>query len=265
MSPESQAELERAVRQPHGAIIVCGPTGSGKTTTLYAALGALTNQGRVLQTIEDPVEFQLEGVTQVEVNLRAGLTFARGLRALLRADPDVILVGEIRDEETARIAAQASMTGHLVLSSLHVHSAASALARLKDMGIEAGLLATSLNCIIAQRLVRRLCTQCREEYTPSPEELAWLGVARTRSDMRLYRAVGCVDCSNAGYKGRIALFEVLSMHGKMRQMIQESTDKIFTAAVEQGMTTLRDDGIRVCLEGISSLDEVRRVAGDLTD
>jgi type IV pilus assembly protein PilB len=266
MQDHSRAALERAIHQPHGAVIVCGPTGSGKTTTLYGSLAELTDGTRVLQTIEDPVEHQIPGVVQVEVNPKTGLSFAKGLRALLRSDPDVILVGEIRDEETARIAAQASMTGHLVLSSLHAHSAASALTRLKDMGVEPELLATSLNCIIAQRLVRTVCDSCREQYAPSKEDLAWLGVtgsgARTVS---LSRGAGCADCANTGYNGRTALFEMLPVQGEIRQVITASTETIFATAVKQGMTTLRQDGIRICLDGVSSLDEVRRVTGDRAD
>ncbi len=261
LSPNAEAALTRAVSQPFGAVIACGPTGSGKTTTLYAALDFLNDEGRVLTTIEDPVEYQIPGTNQVEVNTRSGLTFARGLRTILRSDPDVLLVGEIRDEETARIAIQAAMTGHLVLSSLHTHNAASSIARLKDMGVEPGLLATSLNCIVAQRLARRLCVECREPYEPDTAELAGMDMQAAGGET-LYRARGCAHCAGTGYSGRVALYEVLPVHGRIRRLIEASTDEIFAAAVEAGMTTLREDGMRLCRAGISSIDEIRRVTGD---
>jgi type IV pilus assembly protein PilB len=262
MSKEAEQAFTRAIRQPFGAVIACGPTGSGKTTTLYAALELLNDEGRVLTTIEDPVEQQLAGVAQLEVSAKAGLTFARGLRTMLRADPDVLLVGEIRDEETARIAVQAAMTGHLVLSTLHTYNAASSIARLRDMGVEANLLATSVNCIVAQRLARRLCPECREEYTAGAEDLAELGLPDAGEHMMLYRPRGCVHCAETGYRGRVAIYEVMPIRGKVRRLLGGSTEEIFAAALEQGMKTLRDDGIRQCLAGVTSLDEVRRIAGD---
>jgi type II secretory ATPase GspE/PulE/Tfp pilus assembly ATPase PilB-like protein len=262
MSPEAETDFLRAIRQPYGAVIACGPTGSGKTTTLYAALDLLNEEERVLTTIEDPVEYQVPGVTQVEVNAKAGLTFARGLRTILRSDPDVLLVGEIRDEETARIAIQAAMTGHLVLTTLHTHNAASSLARLKDMGVEPGLLATSINCIVAQRLTRRLCLECREAYEPDAREREELGLEPGGEPVTLYRAKGCLHCSGTGYAGRVALYEVMPVQGRIRRLIEASTEEIFAAAVEQGMSTLRQDGVRLCLSGISSIDEIRRVTGD---
>jgi type IV pilus assembly protein PilB len=262
MSPDAEAVFTRSINQPYGAVIAVGPTGSGKTTTLYAALDLLNDEERVLTTIEDPVEYQVPGVNQIEVNPKAGLTFARGLRTILRSDPDVLLVGEIRDEETARIAIQAAMTGHLVLTTLHTHNAASSLARLKDMGVEPGLLATSINCIVAQRLARRLCVHCREAYFPAEEELKEVNLQDRNGELMLYRAKGCVHCSGTGYFGRVALYEVMPVQGRIRRLIEASTEEIFAAAVEQGMTTLRQDGIRLCLEGVSSLDEIRRVTGD---
>ncbi|HVM17502.1 MAG TPA: ATPase, T2SS/T4P/T4SS family [Gaiellaceae bacterium] len=267
MSPTAAEAFSRSIRQPYGAVIACGPTGSGKTTTLYAALDVLNDAERVLMTIEDPVEYQTAGITQIEVNPKSGLTFARGLRTILRSDPDVLLVGEIRDEETARIAIQAAMTGHLVLTTLHTHNAASSIARLKDMGVEPELLASSVNCIVAQRLARRLCLECREPYWPSAAELVELGVgadanAAGSGDVWLYRARGCVQCAGTGYSGRVALYEVMEVRGRIRRLIEASTEEIFAAAVEQGMQTLRQDGIRLCLAGVSSLDEVRRVTGD---
>jgi type IV pilus assembly protein PilB len=259
MSEEAETAFRRAIEQPYGAVLTCGPTGSGKTTTLYAALHVLNEPHRVLTTIEDPVEFQFPGITQVEVNMKSGLTFGRGLRTILRADPDVLLVGEIRDEETARIAVQAALTGHLVLSTLHAHNAASSIARLKDMGVEPNLLATSINCIVAQRLARRLCHDCREPYDPTPEEARELA---TIGEGQLYRAVGCMRCAETGFRGRVALYEVMPFQGKLRALVDGSTDQIFQAAVEQGMRTLREDGLRQSLAGVTSVDEVRRVTGD---
>ena len=263
MNPEAEATLTRAVKQPYGAVLAVGPTGSGKTTTLYAALEYLNDESRALATIEDPVEYQIPGVNQVEVNARAGLTFARGLRTMLRSDPDVLLVGEIRDEETARIAIQAAMTGHLVLTTLHTHNAASAIARLRDMGVEQTLLATSINCIVAQRLARRLCIHCREPYNPTPAELAAESAEGVILESEtLYRPRGCPECTSTGYAGRVALYEVMPVVGKIRRLIEASTEEIFAAAVEGGMKTLREDGIRLCRAGISSLEEIRRVTGD---
>jgi type IV pilus assembly protein PilB len=262
MSEDVESEFARAIRQPYGAVIAVGPTGSGKTTTLYAALDVLNQDDRVVTTIEDPVEWQIPGVNQIEVNPRSGLSFARGLRTILRSDPDVLLVGEIRDEETARIAMQAALTGHLVLTTLHAHNAASSMARLRDMGVEPGLLATAINCVVAQRLARRLCLDCREPYTAEPDERAEIGIADMPEEITLYRAVGCVRCGGTGYRGRVALYEVMPIRAEVRRRIADSTEEIFAAAVDQGMTTLRHDGLRVCLAGISSLDEIRRVTGD---
>jgi type IV pilus assembly protein PilB len=263
MSKDAEQRFARAIKQPYGAVLAVGPTGSGKTTTLYAALDILNEDERVLMTIEDPVEYQTEGINQIEVNPKSGLTFARGLRTILRSDPDVLLVGEIRDEETARIAIQAAMTGHLVLTTLHTHNAASSIARLVDMGVEPSLLATSINCIVAQRLARRLCTHCREAYWPDEHELAELGIEKPSEDTWLYRPVGCVQCAGTGFTGRVALYEVMTVQGKLRRIIESgSTDEIFAEAVAQGMSTLKQDGLRLALSGVSSLDEVRRVTGD---
>ena len=262
MSPAIEATFLRAIRQPYGAVIACGPTGSGKTTTLYAALDLMNEEGRAITTIEDPVEYQLAGVNQVEVFSKIGLTFARGLRTILRSDPDVLLVGEIRDEETAQIAIQAALTGHLVLTTLHTNDAPSAIARLKDMGIEPGLVATAVNCIVAQRLARRLCKHCREAYRPDADELREAGFDVNGDPVTLYRPGGCLQCSGTGYQGRVAVYEVMPLHGRVRTLIEASTEEIFAAAVEGGMTTLHEDGLRLCLEGVSSLDEIRRVIGE---
>jgi type II secretory ATPase GspE/PulE/Tfp pilus assembly ATPase PilB-like protein len=262
MTAAAREPFERAIHQPYGAVVVCGPTGSGKTTTLYTALHMLNDPGRVLMTIEDPVEYQIKGINQIEISPKSGLTFASGLRTILRSDPDVLLVGEIRDEETARIAMQAGMTGHLVLTTVHAHNAAGSIERLKDMGVEPGLLASSVNCIVAQRLARRLCVDCRESYWPSDEELQQLGLLERKGEIFLHRAKGCGRCGSSGYRGRVALYEVMPVTGEIRGLIESSTDEIFNAAVNDGMRTLRDDGVRVCLEGVSSIDEIRRVTGD---
>lgn len=258
MSLEAERAFLEAIDQPYGVVIVCGPAGSGKTTTLYGALHHLSDRERVLMTIEDPVEHRLEGVGQIEVDEASGLTFARGLRTILHSDPDVVLVGELRDDETASIAVQAGMTGHLVLTSLHAHNAAAAVVRLRDMGVEPSVLASTLSCIVAQRLARKLCERCRAPYAAKPTALGLPG----ESELTLYRAVGCASCAGTGYSGRIALREVMPVHGEIRGHIELSTDEIFAAAVRQGMTTLRADGMRLCLAGVCSVDEVRRVTGD---
>ena len=262
MIPETEAVFMKAISEPFGTIISCGPTGSGKTSTLYAALELLNDDERSIQTVEDPVENQVEGVDQIEVNVKAGLTFPSALRTILRSDPDVLLIGEIRDEETAQIAFRAAMTGHLVLTTLHAHSSASSIARLKDIGIDPAMLATSVNCVVAQRLARKLCTECREAYKPTPAEAAEVGVKRTHT---LYRPNGCGACNDTGYTGRVGLFEVMPIEGDVRRLLHGSTEQIAEAAVAQGMLTLRQDGLRLCREGVTSLAEVRRVTSDRLD
>ena len=260
MEPYAEAAFVTAIEQPYGTVIVCGPTGSGKTTTLYGAVDHLNRSDRVVMTIEDPVEYRLDGINQIEVDVKGGLSFASGLRTILRSDPDVLLVGEVRDSETASIAIQAAMTGHLVLTSLHAHNAAGAIARLRDMGVDTSMLASSLNAVVAQRLARRLCIHCRREYSADAEAL---GVAdQSMADhVLLYAAVGCAKCQGTGYAGRVALREVMAVHGEVRALIESSAEEIFAAAVRQGMTTLRDDGMRLALTGVSSVDEIRRVTG----
>jgi type II secretory ATPase GspE/PulE/Tfp pilus assembly ATPase PilB-like protein len=262
MSPEMENVFMRAIEQPHGAVISCGPTGSGKTTTLYAALDRLNDGLRAIATIEDPVEYQLPGVMQTEVHTKINLTFSRGLRTILRADPEVILVGEIRDEETAKIAIQAAMTGHLVLTTLHTNDAASAIARMRTLGVDPDLLAGSINCIVSQRLARRICMHCREAYEPSQEQQISMNLISTGSNPTLYRAAGCLQCANTGYSGRVALYELMPVHGLGRVLLDGSTDEIFEAAVAAGMRTLRDDGVRQSLAGVTTLEEVRRITGD---
>ena len=262
MSPEMENVCMRAIEQPYGAVINCGPTGSGKTTTLYAALDRLNDGYRSIATIEDPVEYQLPGVMQTEVNTRIGLTFSRGLRTILRADPDVILVGEIRDEETAQIAVQAAMPGHLVLSTLHTNDAAGAIARLRTLNVDPDLLSSSINCIVSQRLARRLCAHCREAYEPTQEQIVSMNLISTGAAPTLYRATGCLQCGSTGYAGRVALYELMPVHGLGRVLLDGSTDEIFEAAVAAGMRTLREDGVRLSLAGVTTLEEVRRITGD---
>jgi type IV pilus assembly protein PilB len=260
MERSAEESFVNAIEQPYGTVIVCGPTGSGKTTTLYGAVDHLNRSDRVVMTIEDPVEYRIDGINQIEVDPKGGLGFAAGLRTILRSDPDILLVGEIRDEETAAIAIQAAMTGHLVLTSLHAHNAASAVARLRDMGVDTGMLASSLNAVVAQRLARRLCTYCREPYGTSAEAA---GIANDEIEgaVTLFRAVGCAKCQGTGYAGRVALREVMPVHGEVRALVERSTEEIFAAAVRQGMTTMRDDGMRLALAGVSSVEEIRRVTG----
>jgi type II secretory ATPase GspE/PulE/Tfp pilus assembly ATPase PilB-like protein len=262
MSPEMENVFMRAIEQPHGAVLTCGPTGSGKTTTLYAALDRLNDGERSVATIEDPVEYQLPGVMQTEVNTRIGLTFSRGLRTILRADPDVILVGEVRDDETAQIAVQAAMTGHLVLTTLHTNDASGAIARLRTLGVDPDLLASSINCIVSQRLARRLCPHCRVAYEPTQEQVISMNLISTGPTPTLYRAGGCLQCGTTGYAGRVALYELMPVHGLGRVLLEGSTDEIFEAAVAAGMRTLREDGVRLSLAGVTSLEEVRRITGD---
>jgi type IV pilus assembly protein PilB len=263
MSPEQAAVFHRAIMQPHGAVIACGPTGSGKTTTLYAALDMLNSSERSIATIEDPVEYQLPGINQMEVHDKIGLSFARGLRTILRADPEVILVGEIRDEETAKVAVQAALTGHLVLTTLHTNDAAGAIARLRNLGIDPDLLPGALNCVVSQRLARRLCIHCKTAYEPTEDELRRAGLIQVGQTMpTLYRGAGCLQCGGTGYSGRVALYELMPVHGLGNVLVSGTTEEIYDAAREHGMRTLREDGLRSAVAGITSTDEVRRVTGD---
>ena len=261
MSTRSHADLQRAISQPFGAVVVVGPTGSGKTTTLFTCLQLLNTPDRQLTTIEDPVEYRVDGLDQVEVNPRAGLTFASGLRTILRSDPDVLLVGEIRDEETAQIAFRAAMTGHLILTTLHAQTAASAIQRLTDMNIERSILATSINCIVGQRLARRVCRACCEPTTPESELLEALNVLEM-PEGAFVRALGCQQCGGTGYRGRVPLFEVMTMTDDIALLVNASTREIEAMAVSKGMATLREDGVRLAASGITTLEEVRRVAGE---
>jgi general secretion pathway protein E len=258
-SEKQLAAWERLIKRPNGIVLVTGPTGSGKTTTLYGALSRVNTADRAIITIDDPVEIQLTGVGQIEVNNKVGLTFANALRSVLRQNPNIILVGEIRDLETAEIAIQASLTGHLVFSTLHTNDAPSAITRLVDMGVEPYLVASSLVAVLAQRLVRVLCTQCREAYAPSAESLAEIGV-RASKPVRVYRAKGCPHCHGTGYLGRVGIFELMVVDDAVRTHITQSTDSktIKRVAVENGMQPLRIDGARKVLDGVTSIEEVLR-------
>jgi type IV pilus assembly protein PilB len=265
MAPESEDALRRAILRPSGVVLVCGPTGSGCTTTLYAALQELNTPERTLATIEDPVEHLMPGIDQTEVDPVAGLTLASGLRAILGSDPNVILVGEISDEEAAQVAIRAAMTGCLVLSAVHVESAAAAIERLTYLGIEPGLLGATLTCVIAQRLARRICTECRESYYATQSDVVELARPQDELGRRLLvRGTGCATCGGTGYHGRVALFEVLFLTREVQELIgrRSSIAEIERAAISSGMRTLRDDGIRLCLEGMTTAAEIRRVIGD---
>lgn len=258
--------LEDAILVPHGIILITGPTGSGKTTTLYSILNVINTPRVNIVTLEDPVEYQIAGVNQVQVNPQAGLTFASGLRSFLRQDPNIIMVGEIRDSETADLAIQASLTGHLVFSTLHTNSAAGALPRLLDMQAEPFLLASSMTCVMAQRVVRKICEHCKEAYDP-PKEVAddirvVLGNLAPKADFKLYRGRRCAECNDTGYTGRIAIFEVLPVSEKIGRLILERRPAIDIErqAVEEGMILMKQDGYLKAIEGITTIEEVIRVA-----
>jgi type IV pilus assembly protein PilB len=256
-------KFRRIIRQPHGMILITGPTGAGKSTTLYAILSEINVPERNLITIEDPVEYLLPGVSQIQINPKAGLTFARGLRAILRQDPDIMMVGEIRDGETAEIATRAAMTGHLVLSTLHTNNAAGAIARLIEMGIEPFLVASTVIGVTAQRLVRLLCPRCREPYKPEREAVKhFLTGAQWQRATVLYRAKGCRYCDNVGYRGRTSIAEVLTISPPVRKMIAAKAPaaEIMRQAEAEGMQTLREDGVRKMVAGLTTVEEVLRVA-----
>lgn len=254
--------LQRALRKPHGAILATGPTGSGKTTTLYAALQQLNTPDRTIITIEDPVEYPLAGVKQVQVNVKRGLTFAAGLRTMLRSDPDVVMVGEIRDHETAKIGIEAALTGRLVLTTLHTNDAASAVTRLAEMGVERYLVASSVECVAASRLARKLCTECRREVTIDQRKMREAGYLETQTaEFQGYEAVGCQRCSNTGYRGRSGIYEVLSLDDEIREMLIERypSSAIENAARKSGMVTLKDAALERVRQGTISLAEAARV------
>ena len=256
MQRNLRKQLTELLLRPHGILLVTGPTGSGKSTTLYAGLSEINDQTRNILTVEDPIEYNIEGIGQTQVNVKADMTFARGLRAMLRQDPDVVMVGEIRDHETAEIAVQASLTGHLVLSTLHTNSAVGAITRLRDMGIEPFLLASSLLGVLAQRLVRVLCPHCKEPHKPSAMEQTFLGLGGAT----IYHAKGCPQCNNSGYRGRTGIYELLVVDEQVRQMIHnEDAEEALVRAIRPHSRSIRDDGIERVRAGVTTLEEVLRV------
>jgi type IV pilus assembly protein PilB len=261
MNAETMAMFKEVIQKPNGIVLVTGPTGSGKTTTLYSALNDLNNIEDKLMTTEDPVEYQIDGIVQIPIDSEIGVTFAACLRSILRQDPDIILVGEIRDTETAEIAVQASLTGHLVFSTLHTNDAPGSITRLKDMGVPTFLITATVEAILAQRLVRRICSQCREEVEPSDEILFDLGMKREELNGRkFYRGRGCEVCNNTGYKGRVGLFELMIMNDELREMVMAnaSTDVLRDAARGHGMVTLRDAGVAFIHDVTTSAEEIVR-------
>lgn len=267
LSPADLAVVRQQIQHAHGMIVVTGPTGSGKTTTLAAVLGVLNDPRRKIVTIEDPVEYQVEGVNQVQMHSEIGLTFARTLRSLLRFDPDIIMVGEMRDPETASIGVNAALTGHLVLTTLHTNSAAGAVVRLLDLGVQAYLIASTLRCVIAQRLVRKLCIHCREPYEATPDLLAQLpdsAGASGYASVTLYKACGCTYCGNTGFSGRAAIFEVMVIDDHVRRLIKPgvSADVIAHAARKAGTASMMADGFAKCREGLTTIEELGRVTSE---
>ncbi len=260
---DAYKRFAESFRKPYGAILVTGPTGSGKSTTMYATLNILNEEDRNIITVEDPVEYRLDGVNQMQVNPKAGLTFASALRSILRADPDIVLIGEIRDKETATIAIEAALTGHLVLSSLHTNDAASAISRLVEMEVETFLVASAIDCVVAQRLARVLCERCKESYKPEPTELLQAGYPDwlVPEIEELFRPTGCSACSNTGFRGRAGLYEVMPMTEEIERLTVDraSADVIRSTAIQQGMMTLRDDGLEKARTGMTSIGEIARV------
>jgi type IV pilus assembly protein PilB len=265
LSPAMQERLSAVIHRPTGALLVTGPTGSGKSTSLFAAVSQINRPEINVITVEDPVEYRLAGVNQVQINTRAGLTFAAALRSILRSDPDIVMVGEIRDVETAKISIEAALTGHLVLSTLHTNDAPSALTRLNEMGVEPFLTGAAVTGVLAQRLARKLCSHCCEMYTPSVEELLAArvspDVAAASDGMVLYRKRGCPRCNQTGYKGRIGVFQLLAMTEDLASLAaaKASREEIERAAMETGMRTLWDDGLAKVASGLTSIEELARV------
>jgi type IV pilus assembly protein PilB len=265
LSDRMSAQLANILARPTGALLVTGPTGSGKSTTLYAALAAISRPEINIITVEDPVEYRLPGINQVQINLRAGLTFANALRSIIRSDPDVIMVGEIRDGETARISIEAALTGHFVLSTLHTNDAPSAITRLNEMGVEPFLTGAAVSAVLAQRLARKLCPHCAEPYTPTADELNGLHLSEeaaagfARATFRRRR--GCTRCGQTGYRGRVGIFQFLAMSERLEQLAAEKAprEEIERAAADEGMRTMWEDGVGKVAAGITSVEELARV------
>jgi general secretion pathway protein E len=268
-SHDTLQRYEKLLARPHGVLLVTGPTGSGKTTTLYASLASLDSESLKIITVEDPVEYQLQGVNQIQVQNQIELNFARALRAILRQDPDIIMIGEMRDTETAQIGVQSALTGHLVLSTLHTNTAASAITRLEDMGIERYLITSAVNGVLAQRLVRTLCAQCKEPHQVGRDYIEQTGLRLwvKEDSMQLYRAVGCAACNHTGYSGRTGIHELFVLDEEMHRVIMSGADAtlLHGAAKRQGMVTLYEDGLRKVVQGVSSMEELLRVTQDQSD
>jgi len=259
---ESLKMYKSAFTKPYGAILITGPTGSGKSTTLYATLNVLNTEAKNIVTIEDPVEYRLPGINQIQISTKAGLTFARGLRAILRTSPDIVMVGEIRDKETAQIAIEAALTGHLVFSTLHTNDAAGAITRLTEMGIQPFLTSSAVDCVQAQRLARRLCANCKEAYEPPEKLLEEVGIEIKDGKIpTLYKAKGCAKCSETGYKGRVGLYEVMLVSDEIKRLTvkRATTEEIKNVAIKEGMRTLKEDGLEKVLRGQTSIEEIMRV------
>jgi type IV pilus assembly protein PilB len=265
LSDRMSTQMAAILARPTGALLVTGPTGSGKSTTLYAALSAISRPEINIITVEDPVEYRLAGINQVQINLRAGLTFANALRSIVRSDPDVIMVGEIRDGETARISIEAALTGHFVLSTLHTNDAPSAITRLNEMGVEPFLTGAAVSAVLAQRLARKLCAHCAEPYAPTREELLGLRLSEETAaglaGATFRRPRGCARCGNTGYRGRVGVFQLLPVSERLEQLAASKAprEEIERAAVEEGMRTLWDDGVDKLAAGITSVEELARV------
>ncbi len=264
MRKAMQSQIETVVDEPHGLFLCCGPTGAGKSTTLYACLNEIDSFQRNIITIEDPIEFKMNNVTQIEINTKADQTFAGSLRSVLRQDPDVVMIGEIRDGETANIACQAANTGHMVFSTVHANDTVTALLRLIDLEVDPTMLATSITAILGQRLARRLCPQCKEAYKPSPEFLKKTGLPANKID-KFYRPpqtpANCTNCGDLGYKGRIGVFELLMINDRMRDMIRDkaAVSALRAEARKNGMLYMKEEGLRLVIRGVTSIDEILRV------
>jgi general secretion pathway protein E len=264
MDDAELAHMDRLIKEPHGIVLITGPTGSGKTTTLYAALSRLDATALNIMTVEDPIEYDLDGISQTQVNTKIEMSFARALRTILRQDPDVVMIGEIRDLETAQIAVQASLTGHLVFATLHTNDAVSAVNRLVDMGVEPFLLASSLIGVVAQRLVRRLCPECRKAVVRDPRALKVVDTGIVPAGGTLYTALGCAACNQSGYRGRTGIYEMLTVDEGLRRLIHDRTSEqqLRDYAAAHGMRSLRKDGWRWVVQGVTSLEELARVTGE---
>lgn len=261
LSLDSQNKFRKAINEPYGMVLITGPTGSGKTTTLYAAISELNSGFEKIITVEDPVEYQINGIVQIQVNEKKDLTFAKGLRSILRHDPDKIMVGEIRDSETAQIAVQSALTGHLVFSTVHANNAFDVVGRFSHMGLEINNLISALNCVVAQRLVRRICTKCKIEYEIDKDLLAEFGVSTVEQHEKLFKGTGCEYCGDTGYRGRAAIIELLNLTPKIRDMITNKASflELQKTAIDEGMETLRQSAIRMMLNGETTLEEINRV------